>query len=362
MPNIYDTLRRTDHVNCSLDDDSGAVFGTRGHVPLLRARIECVNQLGETILATMVRGIEVRPTSDHEANVYLNSRRGRAAVREYLGSTDDRLRIPFEEQIAVMELGRQAGFPSRSEVYGDLSSIDLLRGLAENHSRFAGTPELRAARETVLWDDSWYADVEAFAVDFEELGGDATDGAALQAFVDQRLSEDFQAFLAATEEVLGRRDGASLLMALETTRDSAGFTRDSPVEGLPATVTSGTLGRALEACDSVRLVDYMGDLTLEAPPHSFVLRRIDEEQAATVRRINSGIERGSSRAQVWEHAGRLWLGRELRSLEQDRSVAIERPVEERWGNEPLSTQIEGARDATHEEGRRDAGDREGIGR
>lgn len=346
MLSIYDTLRRADHVICSLNDDRTSVAATAGATPPLRASIECVDRLGQTILVREVSGLEIRPTSDHESDVYLNSRKGRTSVREYLGSTDDLLKIPFEEQIAVMELGREAGFPPKSEAYGTLSSLDLLRSLAEDRSRLAVAPELRAVRETVLWDDAWYSDIEAFALDFEELGGDATDERALQAFVDQRLTEDFQTFLAAVETTLDGTDASrSMLMALETSEDRAGFPGDHPVKGLAATVTSGTIERALASCSLIRFIDYMGDLILEAPPRSFMLRRVDEEQAANVRRINSGLERESSLAQVWGSAGRLYMGRSLKSLEQDRSVALELSTMQRCGNEPLSAQIEDVRNA-----------------
>ena len=340
MRDIYDIIHKTEYATCRLNDDPEWPRADGSEAPLLRARIECQDRNGNVFRTFEVGGLEICPTGRDEAEIWINARRGRATTREHLGRVDDGRRSSFEEQVAVLALGRMAGFAPSSEAYGELSSLDLLRGLANNLSKLALTPEVRMARETILWDDAWYGDPEAFALDFEELGGDATDEQALAAFVDQRLSEDFTSFLEAAEQVLGTSDAGRALIALETdvAHGRCGVVPEPPSEGFATALVSGTVGRALSQADGVRIVDRARELVIEAGSSSFVLRRVSEEKAQTMRRVLAGLDRTSSLARVWDSAGPLWMGDRIAALEADRSVTLERDAESRCGNEPLSAQ------------------------
>ena len=162
-----------------------------------------------------------------------------------------------------------------------------------------------AVAETILWDDAWYDDPEYFAADFEELGGDPGDAKALAAFVEDRLMEDFRAFLAATEPALA---DAAALMVHATTPTVEPFDLQP---GLPRTfdeaLTDTAMANELAMCSRIRVSDLRGALCVAgtAPSGrevSYELRELSPEQLRAVEDICLGRDREGSLAGVWSRA------------------------------------------------------------
>lgn len=332
MRDIFDVLEETQSVTCVIDDDH------RGPTGALEARIECLAQsdgVTRSLLSHEVGAIELVATGPREADAFVSARTQGGVLRELVGHLNERGEGGLEGQLALLELGRMAGISWDQEQ----PTLEGLRSRARERSISSLTPELAAVSEAVLWDDAWYSDPEAFAVDYEELGGDAGDAKALSHFADKRLGQDFEAFLDAADNLVA--DDVALL-ALETTPSHAGVIADEPTEGLAWYLLTGPVGRHMGGKGELRFLDRKGELVVEvtgaSKERSFALRAAPTQLVELASRVCSGLEPGRTIAGVWEEARPLRLAEALLDLDDERAVIQERGAVARDGNEPLAAQ------------------------
>lgn len=309
----------------------------------MRAIIDYFDQDGMRALGCCGE-IEVLPTSATTATLTL---RGPLGARERIGTTNEG-RVPdpetFERQLASLLLAREVGIDPRRESARDLSAV---ASLASSKARLTQSPELIAAHERVLWDDTWYSS-DLFAPDFQELGGDPSDGQSLAEFTQERMAEDYELFCSLSDRCL---EGCAAVMAHEVSGDGhPAWELRQPQPTLAAALTRGAVGRALDAAASVRVTDVAGELHVSAhiegadgakQTRDFELRSLSAEQLDRVIDVVTGFCASDSLSGVWSEASLPNLSRMLESRDIDRSVA-----EERSGNETLRSQGDSARSGT----------------
>ena len=331
MDETYTTLSMTRSLDVSV-----SAARAQGDRALLDVEVALLDAQGAQLGRRGYSGVEVVPVSDGDAVAYLTS----GPCRERLGSVgapDDGM----EERLATLLLARDAGVDASGRASEDPLALEDLALAASRCCSLGRRPEEIAATETLLWDDSWYDDPEAFAADFEELGGDPCDEEALAAFVEDRLAEDFGAFLAAAEPAL---EDAAALMVHATTPAVDPF---DPHSGLPRSfeeaMTGTLMAHELAACSRVVVSDVRGSLRVggfspSGREVSYELRRLTPEQLRMAEDVCQGRERESSLSAIWARAREPRIASQVLE-DRSRAVVRENPAlcaqrDERLASEP----------------------------